>query len=149
MAMAGLFSQSQLPALPSHKCFSSLLPASNSLGSGLRHNLSPDFLTPSVLHQSWEVRCHEACHVTIIQSLTQNIRYYQSVRLFWNANQSISKRWKYFSSSTAKVLVSCSDNHFKTRGLSRNHYPVTHTEYPILSVCQAISAINEYQREGN
>ena len=53
MAMAGLFSQSQLPALPSHKCFSSLLPASNSLGSGLRHNLSPDFLlSPSVLVSS-------------------------------------------------------------------------------------------------
>ena len=41
--------------------------------------------SPSVLHQSWEVRCHEACHVTIIQSLTQNIRYYQFVRLFWQS----------------------------------------------------------------
>ena len=36
-----------------------------------------------------------------------------------------------------------------SRGLSRNHYPVTHTEYPILSVCQAILAINKNQRDGN
>ena len=89
MAMAGLFSQSQLPALPSHKCFSlSLTP-----GLGLSRlrppsqsvTRLPPLLTPSVLHQSWEVRCHEACHVTIIQSLTQNIRYYQFVRLFWQS----------------------------------------------------------------